>query len=74
VFIKPDAIREAATRRNESLDGLARTLGISDRHFYRLLAGKVVPSPRTRANICRKLGLRFDDVFEIRSELPKVPS
>jgi transcriptional regulator with XRE-family HTH domain len=74
VSLNPDALREAATRRNQSLDDLARVLGISDRHFYRILAGDVVPSPRTRANICRELGLRFEDIFEIRSELPKAPS
>lgn len=65
VRIKPEVIRNVAARRNQSLEQLAGFIGVDNRYFYRLLVGEIAPSPRTRANICRKLGLSFDDLFEL---------
>lgn len=66
VRVKPEALRAIAARCNQTLDELARSLEIENRYFYRLLSGEKSPSPRTRARICQKLGLGFDDLFELR--------
>lgn len=65
VRLKPDALRAIAARNNQTLDQLARILGINDRYFYRLLSGEKAPTPQTRAKICQRLGIGFDDAFEL---------
>lgn len=68
VVLKAPVFRKIAAQRNLSLNAFARTLGIGDRYFYRLLGGEVSPSPKKRAVICAVLCLEFDDLFEIHRE------
>jgi transcriptional regulator with XRE-family HTH domain len=64
VVARASVFRALAAQRNQTLDEFAKTLGIAERHFYRLLRGKVSPSPATRAAICEALELPFDELFE----------
>lgn len=65
VRLKGEDVRAIAARRNESLEDLARVVGIDKRRFYRLLSGSVSPSPQTRNRICRRLKVPFDAIFEL---------
>lgn len=62
------AFRAIAARKNLTLDALARVVGVGERHFYRLLNGRVSPSPRTRASICNALDLPFEALFEMAGD------
>lgn len=68
IRLKAEAVRAIAARRNQTLDDLARAVRIDRRRFYRLLSGRVSPSPKTRARICRALKVDFIEIFEIADE------
>lgn len=64
VRLRSDAIAELRARRNLSQAELARIVGIDFRYFSRLMHGATVGA-LVRRRMCERLGLDFDNLFEI---------
>jgi transcriptional regulator with XRE-family HTH domain len=65
VRLHPDAVREAAARRNQTLAELAKALGVERSYLQALLRGQHEPSPRLRRRLLMVLGLTFDQLFSV---------
>jgi transcriptional regulator with XRE-family HTH domain len=65
VRLHPDAVREAAARRNQTLAELAKALGVERSYLHALLRGQHEPSPRLRRRLLMVLGLTFDQLFSV---------
>jgi transcriptional regulator with XRE-family HTH domain len=66
-YLRADAVKAWAARRNLTLEELADWVGVALGHLHALMRGKFEPSPRTRRRFSERLGLRFDELFEVRS-------
>jgi DNA-binding Xre family transcriptional regulator len=67
IAVKSHRVLELVARRNETVEDLARAIGMHPRHLQRVLGGLGSPQPSTRRKLCKALGCRFDDIFEIVS-------
>lgn len=66
VGLKRKEVKKRLARKNISLNGFARKLGISSGYMSQLMCGIRHPSPKLRQSISDYLGCEFDDIFFIQ--------
>jgi transcriptional regulator with XRE-family HTH domain len=64
VRLRAGAVGELRARRHMTQSELARIVGVDFRYFSRLVNGAAVGT-RVRRRMCERLGLDFDDLFEM---------
>lgn len=65
VRFRPEAMREALARRNQSQRDLALAINVEPSYLSALIRGDHEPSPRLRRRVLATLNLSFDDIFEL---------
>ncbi len=66
VDLKSREIKKRLARKNMSLNGFARKIGISSGYMSQLMSGIRHPSPGLRQTISEYLSCEFDDIFFIK--------
>lgn len=70
IRLRPDAVREAALRGNQTLNEFALHVGLQPSHLHALMRGDYGPSARIRRRLLTVLSLEFEQLFEIsKSEI-----
>jgi len=70
IIAKPKAIQTARIEQGFTVSEFARRVGVSPAQIYLIEARKAGASDKSAGEICRVLGMSFDELFDIFEPVP----